>query len=85
MKRQSETFHRTKNRVYEAVVHLILLYGSEMWPGLTDERMLVVFDNDSIRRISIREAQRLHANGGNAVYIPHYYTGAARPKKSPSV
>ncbi len=41
---------RTKGRVYQAVVRLILLYGCETWPVIVaDERM--VFDNDSIGRI----------------------------------
>ncbi len=43
---------RTKGRVYQVVVRSILLYGCETWPGrVADERMLEVFDNDSIRRI----------------------------------
>ncbi len=43
---------RTKGRVYQAVVRSILLYGCETWPiRVADERMLEVFDNDSIRRI----------------------------------
>ncbi len=43
---------RTKGRVYQAVVRSILLYGCETWPiRVSDERMLEVFDNDSIRRI----------------------------------
>ncbi len=43
---------RTKGRVYQAVVRLILLYGCETWPvRVADERMLVVFVNDSTRRI----------------------------------
>ncbi len=43
---------RTKDRAYQAVVCSILLYGCETWPvRVTDERMLEVFDNDSIRRI----------------------------------
>ncbi len=43
---------RTKGRVYQAVVRSILLYGCETWPVLVaNERMLEVFDNDSIRRI----------------------------------
>ncbi len=42
----------TKGRVYQAVVRSILLYGCETWPvRVADERMLEVFDNDSIRRI----------------------------------
>ncbi len=43
---------RTKGRVYQAVVRSILLYGCETWPvRVADERMLEVFDNDSILRI----------------------------------
>ncbi len=43
---------RTKGRVYQAVVRSILLYSCETWPvRVADERMLEVFDNDSIRRI----------------------------------
>ncbi len=43
---------RTKGRVYQAVVRSILLYDCETWPvRVADERMLEVFDNDSIRRI----------------------------------
>ncbi len=43
---------RTKGRVYRAVVRSILLYGCETWPvRVADERMLEVFDNDSICRI----------------------------------
>ncbi len=43
---------RTKGRVYQAVVRSILLYGYEIWPvRVADERMLEVFDNDSIHRI----------------------------------
>ncbi len=42
---------RTKGRVYQAVVFSIL-FGCETWPvRVADERMLEVFDNDSIRRI----------------------------------
>ncbi len=43
---------RIKGRVYQTVVRSILLYGCESWPvRVTDESMLGVFDNDSIRRI----------------------------------
>ncbi len=43
---------RTKGRVYQAVVRSILLYGCETWPvRVAGERMLEVFNNDSIRRI----------------------------------
>ncbi len=43
---------RTKGRVYQAVVRSILLYGCVTWPvRVADERMLEVFDNDSIRCI----------------------------------
>ncbi len=39
-------------RVYQAVVHSILLCGCETWPvRVADERILEAFDNDSIRRI----------------------------------
>ncbi len=42
----------TKGRVYQAVVRSILLYGCDTWPvRVADERVLEVFDNDSIRRI----------------------------------
>ncbi len=49
---------RTKSRVYQAVVCSILLHGCETWPvRVADERMLEVFDNDSIRRIlSVRRS-----------------------------
>ncbi len=41
-----------KERVYKVMVRSILLYGCETWPvRVADERMLVVFDNDSICRI----------------------------------
>ncbi len=41
-----------EGRVYQAVMRSILLYGYETWPvRVADERMLEVFDNDSIRRI----------------------------------
>ncbi len=43
---------RTKGRVYQAVVCSIVLYGCETWPvRVADERVLEVFENDSIRRI----------------------------------
>ncbi len=43
---------RKKSRVCQTVVRLILLHGCEAWRGRgADERMLEVFDNDSIRRI----------------------------------
>ncbi len=43
---------RTKGRVYQAVMRSILLYGCETWHvRVADERMLEVFDNDSIHRI----------------------------------
>ncbi len=43
---------RIKGWVYQAVVRSILLYGCETWPvQVADESMLVVFDNDGIRRI----------------------------------
>ncbi len=43
---------RTKGRVYQAVVRSILLYSCETWPvRVADERMLEVFENDSIHRI----------------------------------
>ncbi len=42
----------TQGRVYQAVVRSILLHGCETWPArVANERMLEVFDNDSIRRI----------------------------------
>ncbi len=47
-----EILLHTKSRVYQAVVRTLLLNGCETWPvRLTDERMLEVFGNDSIRRI----------------------------------
>ncbi len=43
---------RTKGRVYQAVVHTILLYGCEtLLERVADERMLEVFDNASIHHI----------------------------------
>ncbi len=43
---------RTKGRVYQAVVCSILLFDCETWPvRVANERMLEVFDNDSIRHI----------------------------------
>ncbi len=43
---------RIKGRVYQAVARSILLYVCETWPvWVADERMLEVFDNDSILRI----------------------------------
>ncbi len=43
---------RTKARVYQAVVRSILFYGCETWSvRVSDERMVGVFDNDSIRCI----------------------------------
>ncbi len=43
---------RTKGRVYQAVVRSILLDGCETWPvRVADEKMLEVFDNDSLHRI----------------------------------
>ncbi len=43
---------RTKDRVYQAVVRSILLYGCEtLSVRAADGRMLAAFDNDSIRRI----------------------------------
>ncbi len=42
----------TKDRVYQAVVRSILLYGCETWHlRVAGERMLEVFGNDSIWRI----------------------------------
>ncbi len=42
----------TKDRIYQAVVRSILLCGCETWPlRIADERILEVFDNDSIHRI----------------------------------
>ncbi len=41
-----------KGRVYQALVRFILLYGCETWPvQVADERMLAIFDNDSVHRI----------------------------------
>ncbi len=43
---------RTKGRVYRAVMRLILVCDCETWPvRVVDERMLGLFENDSIRRI----------------------------------
>ncbi len=43
---------RSKGRIHQAVVRSISLYGCETWPvRVAHERMLEVFDNDSIRRI----------------------------------
>ncbi len=43
---------RTKGRVSQVVVRLILLYGCKTRPVRgSDQRMLEVFDNDSTRRI----------------------------------
>ncbi len=50
---------RTKGRVYQAVVRSILLYGCETCPiRVADERMLEVFDNDSILRVRRRGCVR---------------------------
>ncbi len=47
-----EILLRIKDRLYQAVARSILLYGCETRPVLmTDERMLEVFDNDSMRPI----------------------------------
>ncbi len=47
-----EILLRTKDRIYQTVVRSILLCGCEAWPvRVADQRMLVVFENDSIRRI----------------------------------
>ncbi len=44
--------HLSVIKFYQAVVHSILLYGCEICPvRVADERVLEVFDNDSIRRI----------------------------------
>ncbi len=43
---------RTKSRVYQIVVRSIVLYGCQTWTvRVADERMLTVFDNESIHRI----------------------------------
>ncbi len=43
---------RTEGRVYKAVVCSILPYDCEAWPvHVGDERVLAVFDKNSIRRI----------------------------------
>ncbi len=45
---------RIKDRLYQAVVRSILLYGCETWwVRVADEMMLEVFDNDSTHRILI--------------------------------
>ncbi len=77
---------RTKGSVNQAVVRSILLYGCETWPvRVADERMLEVFDNDSIRRI-LRVRRRLGAIRGTASPpLPYKHTGTARAKKAPLV
>ncbi len=47
-----EILLRTKDRVYEAMLRTILLYGCETWPArVGNERILAVLDNNNIRRI----------------------------------
>ncbi len=47
-----EISHKTKSRVYSAVVLTILLYGCETWPlRVEDRKRLDVFDNDCLRCI----------------------------------
>ncbi len=47
-----EILLQTKGRVYQVVVRSTFLYGCETWPvRVADERMLEVFDNDSICHI----------------------------------
>ncbi len=47
-----EILLRAKGRIFQAVVRSILLDDCETWPvRVVDERMLEVFDNDSICRI----------------------------------
>ncbi len=73
---------RTKGRVYQAVVRSVLLYGCETWPvRVAGERVLEVFDNDSIRRI-LRVRYR---DSVPSVELRHRlsYTGTARAKKAP--
>ncbi len=78
---------RSKGRVYQAVVRSILLYGCKTWPVReVDERMLEVFDNDSILRILRVKLQRLYAIRGTATPpLPYKCTGTARAKKAPLV
>ncbi len=48
----TQPWHTDPLSPYQAVVRSILLYGCETWPvRVADERMLEVFDNDSIHRI----------------------------------
>ncbi len=83
---------RTKGRVYQAVVRSILLYGCETWPArVADERMLEVFNNDSIRRIlhvrrrdcvpSVEQRRRLCLTSIPALLVQrrlHWFGHAAR-------
>ncbi len=49
---QREILLHTKGRVYQVAVRSILFYGCETWPvRVADEKMLGVFDNDSMCRI----------------------------------
>ncbi len=46
-----QRFHLS-SRIYQAMVHTILLYGCETWPAqVADERIPAGFENDSILRI----------------------------------
>ncbi len=45
----SETSLRIKDRIYQAAVRSMLVYGCETWPvGVVEKMMLMVFINDSI-------------------------------------
>ncbi len=78
---------RTKNRVYQAVLRSILLYGCETWPvPVADERMLEVFDNDSIRRIlRVRRRDYVPSMELRRTPLLYKYTGTARARKVPLV
>ncbi len=78
---------RTKGRVYQAVVRSILLYGCETWwVRVADQRMLEVFDNDSIRRILRASRRRLCAiRGAASPPLPYKQSSTARAKKAPMV
>ncbi len=55
--------HLSVIKFYQAVVHSILLYGCEICPvRVADERVLEVFDNDSIHHI-LHTRRTLHMCG----------------------
>ncbi len=87
---------RTKGRVYQAVVRSIVLYGCETWPvRVADERMLEVFDNDSIRRIlrvrrrgcvpSVELRRRLSLTSIPALLVQRGSAGLVMPQDVPKV